>query len=143
MKGHELKFDSAVASPLGPGDFLTYSVVRPILRRLQNEIAVSGEPSTKTGEDMPYQDVSDTDPSEVAFISLLPGLQVDNAVSARCHKIFCIANDSSRSMLATTMELNVTLMSLSMLFQIFSKLTCNIASLSQIVAKHTSAISNW
>lgn len=80
LKDPALEFDSTEVPLLAPGETFTYSLVRPIMERLQNYVAVSAEPSTKTGDDLLYQDVSDTDPSEVAFIEMTAGLKVENTV---------------------------------------------------------------
>lgn len=83
VKNPALNFDETLTrnSPLAPGASVTVNVARPIMGRVQNQVTVSAEPSTNTGEDLPYQDVSDTDPSEVAFLALTPGLEVSNTVS--------------------------------------------------------------
>lgn len=80
LKNEALSVDYLHSVALGPGDSFSYSLTQPILTRTQNHATVTAEPSKQTGDDLPYQDVSDTDPSEVAFVAMTPGLEVSNTV---------------------------------------------------------------
>lgn len=76
--GFELK--DMLTSVLAPGDSFTYTTSRIVTRREQNSVHIIAEPSTAGGEDLPYQDVSDSDPSEVGPIAMNPSITIQNTV---------------------------------------------------------------
>lgn len=70
-----------LASVLSPGASFTYTATQIVTRREQNIVNVIAEPSTAAGTDLPHQDVSDSDPSEVSPTAMNPSLMIKNTVS--------------------------------------------------------------